>query len=240
MAARKRAADPGRRARARSKTAKARKASSTRWLQRQRADAYVAEAKARGYRSRAAFKLIELDDRFRLLKPGARVLDLGAAPGSWTQVAADRVKAGKPGGGRVVAVDRDEMAAVPGATVLCRDALGADAPAALLEAIGGPVDVVLSDMAAPTTGHRPTDHLRLMALSGAAFELACRVLRPGGAFIAKALQGGTEQELIGAVAKRFRVVRQAKPRASRSQSAEFYVVALGYRRGARQQRSKGS
>ena len=211
------------------KTPKGRKASSARWLRRQLKDPYVAAAEARGYRSRAAFKLIELDDRFHILKPGARVLDLGAAPGSWTQVAAERVKAGRPGGGRVLAVDSAEMEPVPGATVLRLDVLGADAPAVLAKALDGSVDALLSDMAAPATGHGPTDHLRVMRLAEAAFEVAREVLRPGGAFVAKVRQGAGGRELLAEIKCRFRVVRHAKPRASRPESAEVYVVARGYR-----------
>ncbi len=208
---------------------KGRKLSSRRWLERQLGDPYVAAARAQGYRSRAAFKLIELDDRFRFLKPGGRVLDLGAAPGGWTQVAAERVKAAKPGGGRVVAVDVSAMEPVPGAVVSRRDVLTPEACAALRQDLGGAADVVLSDMAAPATGHRATDHLRVLALAEAAFELACQVLRPGGTFVAKVLQGGAERGLLGAMRGRFRSVRHAKPRASRAESAETYVVARGFR-----------
>ena len=220
---------PGRLLRVKLKTAKGRTVSSARWLERQLGDPYVAAARAQGYRSRAAFKLIELDDRFHILKPGARVVDLGAAPGSWSQVALDRVKAGKPGGGGVIAVDAEEIEPVSGATILRQDLLAGDALAVLAEALGGPVDVVLSDMAPPATGHRPTDHLRVMTLAAAAFEFACEVLCPGGTFVVKVLQGGTERELLTAMKQRFRVVRHAKPRASRPESAEAYVVACGYR-----------
>ncbi|MCP5374380.1 MAG: RlmE family RNA methyltransferase [Hyphomicrobiales bacterium] len=211
------------------KTAKGRKTSSTRWLQRQLNDPYVAEAQRLGYRSRAAFKLIELDDRFRFLKPGQRVVDLGAAPGGWTQVLVDRVRAGHPGGGRVVAIDVSEMEPVPGAEILHRDFMDPDAPAALKAALAGPADAVLSDMAAPATGHPATDHLRIMALCEAALEFAGEVLAPGGAFVAKVLRGGTENDLLVAMKRDFATVRHAKPPASRADSAEAYVVALGFR-----------
>ena len=179
------------RAACRPTSAKGRTASSARWLQRQLRDPYVAEARRRGYPSRAAFKLAELDDRFRFLAPGRRVVDLGAAPGGWTRIAADRVGAGA-GGGRVVAVDVSEMAALPGVTVLQGDIRDADTAAAVGDALGGAADVVLSDMAAPATGHAATDHLRVLALCEEAFALACEVLAPGGTFVAKVLQGGTE------------------------------------------------
>ena len=207
------------------KTAKGRKASSVRWLKRQINDPYVAEARARGYPSRAAFKLIELDQRFQFLSPGKRVVDLGSAPGSWTRVAVERV--GRRG--RVVAMDLGEMDPVPGAHVLRHDFLEADAPDLLAAALEGPADVVLSDMAAPATGHAATDHLRVMALAEAALDFACGALAPGGAFVAKVYQGGTEHRLLAAIKRRFKTVKHAKPPASRPQSAETYVVALGFR-----------
>jgi 23S rRNA (uridine2552-2'-O)-methyltransferase len=207
------------------KTAKGRRASSIRWLERQLNDPYVAEAKRRGFRSRAAFKLIELDQRFHLLKPGARVVDLGAAPGGWTQVAVERVGAR----GVVVALDAAEMAPVKGATALTRDFLDASAPALIKDTLGGPADVVLSDMAPAATGHAATDHLRIMALVEAAAAFAEEVLRPGGAFVAKVLQGGTESQLLAHLKRRFASVRHAKPPASRAESAEVYVVAQGFR-----------
>ncbi|MFQ5763565.1 MAG: RlmE family RNA methyltransferase [Rhodospirillales bacterium] len=213
-------------------TAKGRTSSSARWLQRQLADTYVAEAKARGLRSRAAFKLIELDDRFRFLKPGLRVVDLGAAPGGWSTVAASRVNAngaGRGKRGRVVAIDLEEMGPVAGCAVIRRDFLDADAPGLLTEALGGPADVVLSDMAAPATGHAATDHLRVMALLEAAFTFACEVLAPGGVFVGKAYQGGAERQLLAAIKCRFKSVRHAKPPASRAESAETYVVATGFK-----------
>jgi 23S rRNA (uridine2552-2'-O)-methyltransferase len=213
------------------KTAGRRKASSTQWLERQLNDPYVSEAKRLGYRSRAAFKLIQLDDRFHFLKSGARVLDLGAAPGGWTQVAAARVKAAD-GRGKVVGIDYLPMDSVPGAILLAGDFLAADAPERLRAALGGAADVVLSDMAAPTTGHAATDHLRIMALAEAAYEFACEVLAPGGTFIAKVLQGGSERTLLEALKRDFSSVRHVKPPASRAESAEVYVVAQGFRGSA--------
>lgn len=209
------------------KSAKGRKLSSTRWLQRQLNDPYVAEAQARGYRSRAAFKLLELDDRFSFLAPGKRVVDLGAAPGGWTQVAVERVLKG--GKGKVVGLDISEMEPVAGATTLQGDFLADDAPDRLREALDGPADVVLSDMAAPSTGHASTDHLRIMGLCETALMFAEEVLAPGGAFVAKVLQGGTEHQLLADMKRRFDVVRHAKPPASRADSAEMYVVALGFK-----------
>ena len=212
---------PGQRLR----TAKGRKPSSVRWLRRQINDPYVAEARARGYPSRAAFKLIELDQRFHILGPGRRVVDLGSAPGGWTRVAVERVGSR----GRVVAIDLAGMDPVPGATVLHHDFLDADAPGLIAAALEGPADVVLSDMASPATGHAATDHLRVMALAEAALDFACGVLALGGAFVAKVYQGGTEHRLLADMKRRFKTVKHAKPPASRPQSAETYVVALGFR-----------
>lgn len=207
------------------KTAKGRKPSSTRWLQRQLNDPYVDAARRQGYRSRAAFKLIEIDDRFGLLKQGARVLDLGAAPGGWTQVAVERA-----GAGNVVAVDLVAMDPVPGAECLVFDFLDPDAPARIGEALGGKADVVLSDMAAPATGHRRTDHLRIMGLAEAVTHYAGEVLVPRGALCCKVLQGGAERTLVAELQRSFRAVRHVKPKASRPESAELYVVATGFRR----------
>ncbi|HEB79378.1 MAG TPA: RlmE family RNA methyltransferase [Rhodospirillales bacterium] len=218
----------GRRLKTRVKTAKGRKISSTRWLKRQLNDPYVAEAGKRGLRSRAAFKLMELDARFHFLKPGARVVDLGAAPGGWTQVAAERVKAGD-GEGRVIALDVSGMAPVKGARTLMRDFLDADVPDLIRQALEGPADVVLSDMAAPATGHAATDHLRIMALSEAAFDFARETLAGGGAFVCKVLQGGAEQRLLAKIKRLFKTVRHAKPPASRADSAEVYLVATGFK-----------
>ncbi len=215
----------GRRLAERLKTAKGRSTSSQRWLSRQLNDPYVAEAKRRGYRSRAAFKLLELDQKLHLLKPGARVLDLGAAPGGWTQVAVERTK-----GGKVVAVDVQEMDPIPGATILHLDFLAPEAPARIREALGGPVDVMLSDMAPPTVGTPDVDHLRIMSLVEAALALADEVLKPGGAFVAKLRQGAGEPEFFAELRRRFAAARRIKPPASRQGSAEFFVVGTGFRR----------
>jgi 23S rRNA (uridine2552-2'-O)-methyltransferase len=221
------------------KTAKQRKPSSTAWLARQLNDPYVAEAKRLGYRSRAAFKLIELDDRFHVLKRGARVVDLGAAPGGWTQIAAARIGAAE-GKGRIVAADILGMELVPGATVLQLDFLAPEAPAEIKAALEGPADIVLSDMAQPATGHAATDHLRIVAIAEAAYEFARDVLAPGGSFIAKVFQGGAEGELLAALKRDFANLRHAKPPASRAESAEVYVVAQGFRgRSAQPRESQG-
>lgn len=210
--------------RVRVKTAKGRGTSSNLWLARQLNDPYVREAKAKGYRSRAAFKLIELDAKFHFLKQGAVVLDLGAAPGGWSQVAESRAGAG----GRVVAADILEMAPIPGVVTLQADLLDAGTPARLIEALGGKADVVLSDMAAPTTGHRATDHLRTTALFEAALDMAEQVLKPGGSFVGKVFQGGATGDLLTRVKQRFRDVRHVKPPASRAESVELYLVATGF------------
>ena len=216
------------------KTAGRRSASSTQWLERQLNDPYVSEAKRLGSRSRAAFKLLQLDDRFHVLKPGARVVDLGCAPGGWAQVAAARVKA-EAGRGRVVGIDLLPTDPIPGTVLLRQDFLAADAPEALRAALQGPADVVLSDMAAPATGHAATDHLRVMALAEAAWDFARAVLAPGGSFVAKVLQGGSERSLLEALKRDFATVRHAKPPASRSESAEIYVVAQGFRGATEEQ-----
>lgn len=215
----------GRRKSVRVKTARGRKLSSTRWLQRQLNDPYVQEAQRRGYRSRAAFKLRELDARFGLLRRGARILDLGAAPGGWSQAAAEAVGSE----GRVVAVDIQAVEPLAGVTVLQGDVYDDDLPDRVKDALGGPADLVLSDMAAPATGHARTDHLRTMALLEAAYEIARGVLRPGGAFVGKVLQGGTEQALLAQLKRDFAKVAHAKPAASRKESAEMYLVAIGFR-----------
>jgi 23S rRNA (uridine2552-2'-O)-methyltransferase len=213
------------------KTGKKRSLSSKLWLERQINDPYVARAKREGYRSRAAFKLIEIDDKYRFLKAGARVVDLGAAPGGWSQVAAKRVGAAD-GRGRVVAIDLLEMAPVAGVDYMQLDFLDPKAPGILKEKLGGPADVVLSDMAANATGHRKTDHLRIVALVEAAAEFAAEVLAEGGVFLAKVIQGGTESALLSALKRDFASVRHVKPAASRADSAELYVLATGFR-GAR-------
>jgi 23S rRNA (uridine2552-2'-O)-methyltransferase len=218
----------GRRATVRVKTARGRTVSSQRWLQRQLNDPYVAEAKKRGYRSRAAFKLLQLDDQFRFLKPRARVIDLGAAPGGWTQVSVERVKAEK-GGGVVIGIDITPVEAVAGATVLAKDFYDEDTPALLTKLLEGQADVVLSDMAASATGDPQIDHLRIMGLAEAAHDFARSVLKQGGAFVAKVLRGGTERMLLDRLKKDFVKVRHVKPEASRADSAEMYVVATGFR-----------
>ena len=206
------------------KTAKGRKVGSTKWLERQLNDPYVKRAKAEGFRSRAAYKLSELDDRFSLLKGVERVVDLGVAPGGWTQVV--RKRAPKA---RVVGIDLLPMDPVPGATLLQGDFQDAAAERAVLEALDGPADLVLSDMAPNTTGHGATDHLRIMALAELALDFAFKVLAPGGAFVAKVFQGGSERALLEAMKRRFAAVRHAKPPASRKDSAELYVVATGFK-----------
>ncbi len=209
------------------RTARGRKASSTRWLARQLNDPFVARAKREGYRSRAAYKLIALDDRLHLLAPGKAVVDLGAAPGGWTQVAVARVRA--PGEGRVVAVDIDEFEPVAGADAATLDLREPDSTARIAELLGRKADLVLSDMGAAATGHRQTDHLRSMALCEAAFEAACDLLAPGGALVMKALQGGAEPDLLARLKRRFAKVQHVKPPASRAESREIYVVATGFR-----------
>ena len=207
------------------KTAKGRKISSTNWLQRQLNDPYVQKARAEGYASRAAYKLIEMDDRYDLLKPGLRVVDLGAAPGGWCQVAAVRVES-RAEDIRVVGIDYLDMDPVPGATILKKDFLDDDAPDALIEALGGHApDLVISDMASPTTGHRKTDHIRTMALVEVALEFALEVLKPGGHFLTKTFQGGTEQNLLDQMKKSFKSVHHVKPPASRDGSVELYLLA---------------
>ena len=205
-----------------------RKLSSKLWLERQLNDPYVAQAKREGYRSRAAFKLLEIDDKYRLLKPGMTVVDLGAAPGGWSQIAAKRVGAGE-GRGRVVAIDLLEMQPLPGVDILHLDFLAEDAPERLKALLGGPADVVLSDMAANATGHRKTDHLKIMALAEAAADFAREVLVPGGAFLCKVLQGGTEATLLASLKRDFASVKHVKPAASRADSAELYLLATGFR-----------
>jgi 23S rRNA (uridine2552-2'-O)-methyltransferase len=207
------------------KTGKGRTLSQKLWLERQLNDPYVARAKREGFRSRAAYKLIELDDKHRLLKQGGRVVDLGAAPGGWSQVAAQRVG----GKGRVVAIDVLDMPPIPGVDFLQLDFLDNAAPAKLKAMLGGEADLVLSDMAANATGHRKTDHLRIMALAETAAEFARDVLAPGGAFLCKVLQGGTETALLAQLKRDFETVKHVKPAASRSDSAELYLLAAGFR-----------
>jgi 23S rRNA (uridine2552-2'-O)-methyltransferase len=201
---------------------RARTSSSRAWLQRQLNDPYVAAARSKGYRSRAAFKLLELDQKFRFLKKGAKVLDLGAAPGGWSQVAAAR-------GATIVAADVLDIEPIPGVTFFQADLTDPAVPAMLREALDGPADLVLTDMAAPTTGHRATDHIRTIALVEIALEVAEDVLKPGGAFVGKVFQGGSSNELLQRLKKSFREVRHVKPPASRAESVELYVVATGFK-----------
>jgi 23S rRNA (uridine2552-2'-O)-methyltransferase len=209
--------------------ANGRTASSRRWLERQLNDPYVAAAKREGYRSRAAYKLAEIDDRFHVLKPGRRVVDLGAAPGGWSQVAAERVRS-VDGKGQVVAIDILPMEPVTGVEAIQLDFMDDTAPGRLTSMLrGGRADVVLSDMAAPGTGHARTDHLRILGLAEAALQFACEVLDEGGAFVCKVFQGGSERALLDALKRNFAAVRHVKPPASRAESAEMYVVATGFR-----------
>ncbi len=224
---------------ARLKDDKRRKLSSRAWLERQISDPYVARAKREGLRSRAAYKLAEIDDKYHLLKSGARVVDLGAAPGGWSEVAAQRVGAS----GRVIALDILDMKSIAGVEFLKLDFLDEAAPERLRAMFGGAargkaegegeakVDVVLSDMAANATGHRQTDHLRIMALAEAAAQFACQVLNPGGSFLCKVLQGGTETALLAELKRDFSSVKHVKPPASRTDSAELYLLARGFRGG---------
>lgn len=211
------------------RTGKGRTVSQKNWLERQLNDPYVHEARKLGYRSRAAFKLIEIDDKYHFLKPGHRVVDLGAAPGGWSQVAASRVRAAE-GRGRVVAIDMHGMDPISAVTIFKKDFYDADAPALLIAALGGEkADCVLSDMAAHATGHRQTDHIQIMALAEAGYDFARTVLKPGGAYLAKVLRGGTEGELLKTMKKDFATVRHVKPMASRDDSAELFVLAMGFR-----------
>jgi 23S rRNA (uridine2552-2'-O)-methyltransferase len=219
------------------RTARKRSHASTLWLNRQLNDPYVQAAKREGWRSRAAFKLIEIDDKHRLLKPGQKVVDLGAAPGGWSQVAAERIGA-KNGKGKIVAIDLLEMEPIPGVDFLVLDFLDDSAPEILKQRLGGEADVVLSDMAANTVGHQRTDHLRIIALVEAAAYYAAEVLAPGGGFLAKVFQGGTETELLAMLKRNFAKVIHVKPPASRKDSSELYVLATGFRGRAREAGSK--
>ena len=204
------------------------KLSSKLWLERQLNDPYVAQAKREGLRSRAAFKLIEIDDKHHFLKPGMSVIDLGAAPGGWSQIAAKRVGAVN-GKGRVVAIDLLEMPEIAGVSFAQVDFLAEDAPEKLLEMMGGRADVVLSDMAANTTGHRKTDQLRILGLVESATAFACEVLNPGGTLLAKVFQSGADAELLAQLKRDFTSVRHVKPASSRQDSSERYVLAMGFR-----------
>ena len=210
------------------KTARKRTLSSQKWLERQLNDPYVARARREGYRSRAAYKLIEIDEKNHLLKPGQRVVDLGAAPGGWSQVAARKVGSAE-GRGRVVGIDLLPIDPLPGVDFVELDFLDEAAPKKLEEWLGGAADVVMSDMAANTTGHKKTDHLRIVGLAEAAIHFAREILAPGGVFLAKVLQGGTESRLLADLKRDFATVRHVKPAASRSDSAELYVLATGFR-----------
>lgn len=211
------------------KTGKGKTASQKIWLERQLNDPYVHEAKKLGYRSRAAFKLIEIDDKFKFLKSGGRVVDLGAAPGGWSQVAAKRVKA-EEGKGKVVAIDIHSMDPITAVTIFKKDFYDDDAPKLLIEALGGDkADCVLSDMAAHATGHRQTDVINIIALAEAGYYFAKEVLKPGGMYLAKVLRGGTENEILKLLKKDFESVKHVKPMASRDDSAELFVLALGFR-----------
>ena len=219
----------GRNLKVRVKTGKGRTVSQKIWLERQLNDPYVREARKLGYRSRAAFKLIEIDDKYRFLKPGGLVVDLGAAPGGWSQVAAKRVKA-EEGRGKVIAIDMHGMDPIPAVTIFKKDFFDEDAPAVLIEALGGEkADCVLSDLAAHATGHRQTDHINIMALAEAGYDFAKQVLKPGGTYLAKVLRGGTEGDLLKAMKQDFASVRHIKPMASRDDSAELFVLAMGFR-----------
>ena len=222
----------GRNITTRVKTAKGRKSSSTRWLKRQLNDPYVEEARKLGFRSRAAFKILELDDRFRFFRPGLRVIDLGAAPGGWTQVAVERLNTlgtGKGKTGKLVGIDILEMEAIAGATLITHDFMDNDAPDILKQALGGPADIVMSDMAATSTGHAATDHMRIMGMLEVALDFARDVLAPDGVFLCKVLQGGTENELLANMKRDFKIVKHAKPPSSRQDSRESYVIAMGFR-----------
>jgi len=210
---------------ARLKDEKRRTLSSRTWLERQLSDPYVARARREGLRSRAAYKLAEIDDKYHLLKPGSRVVDLGAAPGGWSEIAAKRVGPS----GRVIALDILDLKPIAGVEFLKLDFLDDSAPVRLKEMLGGAANVVLSDMAANATGHRQTDHLRIMALAEAAVQFAGEVLAPGGAFLCKVLQGGTETTLLATLKRDFAIVKHVKPPASRSDSAELYLLARGFR-----------
>ena len=210
------------------KSAGKRKLSSKLWLERQLNDPYVAQAKRDGYRSRAAYKLIEMDDKHHFLKSGMTVVDLGAAPGGWSQVAAKRVNA-LSGKGKVVAIDLLEMPEIPGVTFAQLDFLDEDAPEKLIAMMGGRADAVLSDMAANTTGHRKTDQLRIVGLVETAAAFAAEVLNPGGTFVAKVFQSGADADLLAQLKRDFTSVRHVKPASSRQDSSERYVLAMGFR-----------
>ena len=222
----------GRSLKVRVRTKGKRTAGSAQWLERQLNDPYVAKAKREGFRSRAAYKLLEIDDKYALLKPGMRIVDLGAAPGGWAQVAANRTGS-VDGKGRVIGIDLLNIEPLPGVEFAVMDFLNENAPERLKQMLGGEADGVMSDMAANTTGHRKTDHLRIVAIAELAAHFASEVLSPGGFFVAKVFQGGTEGDLLAQLKRDFAVVRHVKPQASRAGSAELYVLATGFRGGGR-------
>ncbi len=212
------------------KTARGRTVSSTSWLQRQLNDPYVQAAKKAGYRSRSAFKLSEIDDKYKFLKPGQAIVDLGSAPGGWSQVSAERTKA-EQGKGRVVAIDLHHVDPIPGVTFFKKDFFDEDAPEMLIEALGGVLaDAVISDMAAHASGHKHTDHLRIIDLAETALDFARQILKPGGTFLCKVLRGGSEHELLTQLKKSFKTVKHIKPNSSRADSAELFVLAMGFRK----------
>ena len=226
----------GRALKTRVKTARKRSLSSTLWLERQLNDPFVSRARLEGFRSRAAYKLSEIDDKYRLLKPGGRIVDLGAAPGGWAQVAAERVKSREgpvDKRGRVIGIDLLEIEPIAGVELRVMDFQSPGAPSALREWLDGPADGVMSDMAANATGHRKTDHLRIIGLAELAADFACEVLAPNGFFLSKVFQGGSEGGLLARLKQDFAVVRHLKPKASRADSAEMYVLATGFRAAPR-------
>jgi len=214
------------------KTARGRKISSTNWLQRQLNDPYVGLAKKEGYRCRSAFKLLEIDNKYKFLKPGATIVDLGAAPGGWSQIAAIRSKATEgdgEGDGKVVGIDLHEVEAIAGVTLFKKDFFDEDAPDVLIKALGGRLaDVVLSDMAAHATGHKQTDHIKVIDLAETALDFAMQVLKPGGTFLCKVLRGGSEHDLLATMKANFKTTKHIKPQASRADSAELFVLAMGF------------
>jgi len=211
------------------KTARGRKISSTNWLQRQLNDPYVGLAKKEGYRCRSAFKLLEIDDKHRFLKPGCAIVDLGSAPGGWSQIAAIRTNAAE-GKGRVIGIDLHEVEAIAGVTLFKKDFFDQDAPQVLIEALGGVyADVVLSDMAAHATGHKQTDHIKIIDLAETALEFAMDILKPGGTFLCKVLRGGSEHDLLATMKQNFKTIKHIKPQASRADSAELFVLATGFK-----------
>jgi 23S rRNA (uridine2552-2'-O)-methyltransferase len=221
----------GRSLKNRVKTARKRSLSSTLWLERQLNDPYVERAKREGFRSRAAYKLLEINERYHFLKPGQRIVDLGAAPGGWSQLCA-RITGAEKGRGRIIGIDLIEITPLPGAEFRVLDFMTPEAPQLLKDWLSGNADVVLSDMAANATGHKKTDHLRIMGLAELAADFACEVLTEGGTFLAKVFQGGTEKELLARLKSEFANVRHVKPQASRAGSAELYVLATSFRNGS--------